>query len=115
MSALSLHTDMTLREYALDAASDGGLHELARIPFDGYPVNVLTDEERAAIVVDDRDINGNTRGVYLCRKEATGWQRKQVALTLDENISIRCWTLVDEMHVAIVDEKSGNVLIFGYI
>ena len=109
----SPHTDDTLREYALDAASEGGLHELARIPFDGHPDNVLTDEERTAIVVEDGVVT--TRGVYVCRKEATGWQRKQVALTLDENILIRSWTRLDETHVAIVDYKSDTVLILEYV
>ena len=100
----------------MDAASDGGLHELARIPFDGRPFNVLADEERAAILVEDHDTNGGiTRGVYLCRQVATGWQRKQVTLTLDKDILIRCWTRMDETHVAIVDYKSGNVQILEYV
>ena len=110
------HTDKTLREFVLDAASEGGLHELARIPFDGRPYNVLADEERAAILVEDYNTNETTtRGVYLCRQVATGWQRKQVTLTLDEDISIWCWSRLDETHVAIVDDKSGNVLILEYV
>ena len=114
--SITLHTDKTLREFVLDAASEGGLHELARIPFDGNPVNVLADDERAAILVEDYNTNETTtRGVYLCRQVATGWQRKQVTLTLDKDISIRFWSRLDETHVAIVDDKSGNVLILEYV
>ena len=104
-----------LCEYELDAASEGGLHELSRIPFDGHPFNLLTDEERAAIVVEDRETAGTTRGIYLCRQVATGWMRKQVALTVDEKIEIRCWTRLDEAQVAIVDNNSGNVLMLEYL
>ena len=78
--SITLHTDKTLREFVLDAASEGGLHELARIPFDGIPVNVLADDERAAILVEDYS-GDTTKGIYMCRQVASGWQRKQVALT----------------------------------
>ena len=109
------HTDGTLRQYALDAASEGGLHELPRIPFDGRPLNVLADEERAGIVVQDVDTNGTTKGIYICRQVATAWQSKEVALTLDEHILIRCWTRLTEKHVAILDYNSENVLILEYV
>ena len=111
-----MHTGNTLREYALESASEGGLHELARIPFDGSPDNVFSDEERAAIVVEDVDTHSLiTKGVYVCRKEATGWQQKEVTLKLDKRISIRCWTRLDETRLAINDNSDENVQILEYV
>ena len=104
--------DETLREYALDSA---GLHEIARIPFEGRPGNLQSDEERAVLVVEDSS-GDVTKGLYLCRQEGTRWSRTQNPLTLDDQIVILCWTRVEETHIAIVDRNSdGSVLILEYV
>ena len=102
--------DATVREYVIDAA---GLHELARIPFDGKPDNILCDDDRRALIVEDYREHYSKSTVWLCRRaqtgtlSAAGWSRTEIALPHDRNINIGFWARVDKSHIAI---RSGNTL-----
>ena len=97
-----IDADATVREYGIDAA---GLHQLARIPFDGKPCNILFDNERRALIIED--CRNYESSVLLCSRAQKGtlaaadWSRNEIALPHDRNINIYCWSRVDESHIAI--------------
>ena len=97
----------TVREYSLD---EKGLHEEARINFQGDPWGLIYDGGRHTLLIadgfNDTSVKGTTWG-------ERGWCECRT-VTLNPRCDVRCWSGCGEKCIAIFD-SNFDLQIYQYV